>query len=170
MMPVTPKSAAMPAATPTQTEIATHGARLADPARQSMLLTALYLAQERYGYLTPKALEEVASRLDLPLGHVFSTATFYSLFRTELGGRFVIQVCDGLSCYLRDGADKVAEYISSKLGIQPGETSADGRVTLERVQCLASCGAAPALRVNDALYENLTPTSLDALLERLGED
>ena len=117
-----------------------------------------------------EAIEEVASRLDLPLGHVFSTATFYSLFRTQPSGRFVIQVCDGLSCYLRDGADKVADYIGDKLGIRPGETSADGRVTLERVQCLASCGTAPALRVNDALYENLTPTSLDALLERLGEN
>ncbi len=170
MMPVTPKSAAMPMATTSRTEIAGHGARLTDPVRQSMLLTALYLAQERHGYLTPEAIEEVASRLDLPLGHVFSTATFYSLFRTQPSGRFVIQVCDGLSCYLRDGADKVADYIGGKLGIRPGETSADGRVTLERVQCLASCGTAPALRVNDALYENLTPTSLDALLERLGEN
>ena len=100
MMPVTPKSAAMPMATTSRTEIAGHGARLTDPVRQSMLLTALYLAQERHGYLTPEAIEEVASRLDLPLGHVFSTATFYSLFRTQPSGRFVIQVCDGLSCYL----------------------------------------------------------------------
>ena len=151
-------------------EASKRGARLTDPVRQSMLLTALYLAQERHGYLTPAAIEEVASRLDLPLGHVYSTASFYSLFRTQPSGRFVIQVCDGLSCYLRDGADQVADYIGRKLGIRPGETTPDGRIALERVQCLASCGTAPALRVNDELVENLTPSSLDALLERLNEN
>ncbi len=145
------------------------GARLTDPARQAMLLTALYIAQERYGYLTPTAIEEVSVRLNVPAGQVYATASFYSLFRTQPVGRYVIQVCDGLSCYLSDGADRIVEYVSRKLGIQPGETSPDGRFTLEKVQCLASCGTAPALRVNDELYEHLTPSSLDALLERLLE-
>lgn len=144
-----------------------HGARLTDPARQAMLLTALYIAQERYGYLTPAAIEEVSVRLNVPVGHVYATASFYSLFRTKPVGAYVIQVCDGLSCYLSGGADRVSEYVSRKLGIQPGETTADGRFTLEKVQCLASCGTAPALRVNDELYEHLTPSSLDSLLERL---
>ncbi len=146
-----------------------HGARLTDPARQAMLLTALYIAQERYGYLTPAAIEEVSVRLNVPVGHVYATASFYSLFRTKPVGAYVIQVCDGLSCYLSGGADRVCEYVSRKLGIQPGETTADGRFTLEKVQCLASCGTAPALRVNDELYEHLTPSSLDSLLERLLE-
>lgn len=150
-------------------DIAKHGARLTDPARQAMLLTALYIAQERYGYLSPAAIDEVSVRLNIPVGHVYATASFYSLFRTQPVGQYVIQVCDGLSCYLGGGADPIADYVCRKLGIQPGETTADGRFTLEKVQCLASCGTAPALRVNDELHEHLTPSSLDVLLERLLE-
>jgi len=98
---------------------------------------------------------------------VYSAASFYTLFRTEPVGRYVIQVCDGLSCYLADGADTVAAYISAKLGIEAGETTSDGVFTLEKVQCLASCGTAPAMRINDQLFENLTPATIDAVLERL---
>lgn len=143
------------------------GEALIDPAKQAMLLAALYIAQEPRGYLTPEAIARVAKRLGLNPGQVYSTASFYTLFRTEPVGRYVIQICDGLSCYLCDGADKVADYISAKLGIKPGETSLDGRFTLEKVQCLASCGTAPAMRINDQLYENLTPAAIDAILERL---
>lgn len=143
------------------------GAAIADPARQSMLLAALYIAQEQQGYLTREAMERVAQRLNLRPSEVFETASFYTLFRTEPVGKYVIQVCDGLSCYLTDGANRVADYISAKIGVKPGETSPDGRFTLEMVQCLASCGTAPAMRVNDQLYENLTAASIDAILERL---
>ena len=143
------------------------GTALIDPAKQSMLLAALYIAQEQQGYLTKEAMRRVARRLGLRVGQVYSTASFYSLFRTEPVGRYVIQVCDGLTCYLADGADQVTDYISTKLGLRPGQTSADGRFTIEKVQCLASCGTAPAMRVNDQLYENLTPAAIDAILERL---
>lgn len=149
--------------------IETHpsGAGIVDPAKQAMLLSALYIAQEQKGHLTPETIERIAKRLGLNASEVYSTASFYTLFRTEPPGRYLIQVCDGLSCYLCDGADRVADYISAKLDIKPGETSADGRFTLEKVQCLASCGTAPAMRVNDQLYENLTPAAIDAILERL---
>ena len=140
---------------------------IVDPAKQSMLLAALYIAQEQQGYLTKEAIARVAKRLGLSPGQVYQTASFYTLFREQPVGRYVIQVCDGLSCYLCDGADRVAAYVSAKLGIRPGETSADGRFSLEEVQCLASCGTAPAMRINDQLYENLTPASIDAILERL---
>lgn len=143
------------------------GTALVDPAKQAMLLAALYVAQEQQGYLTDEAIERVARRLGLHPGDVYSTASFYTLFRTQPAGRFVIQVCDGISCYLLGGAEKVVDYISTKLGIQPGETTPDGRFTLEKVQCLASCGTAPSMRVNDQLYENLTPAGIDAVLERL---
>ena len=125
------------------------------------------IAQEQQGYLTREAIERVAKRLNLRVGEVYETASFYTLFRTAPVGKYVIQVCDGLSCYLSDGANRVADYISAKLGIGPGETSKDGRFTLQMVQCLASCGTAPAMRINDQLYENLTVASIDAILERL---
>ena len=143
------------------------GSALVDPAKQSMLLAALYIAQEQQGYLTPDAIARVARRLSLSPGEVYSVASFYTLFRTEPVGRYMIQVCEGLSCYLNDGAEKVSDYVSAKLSIRPGETTPDGRFSLEKVQCLASCGTAPAMRINDQLYENLTPSSIDAILERL---
>ena len=143
------------------------GRAIIDPAKQAMMLAALYIAQEQNGYLTREAVQQVAKRLSLPVGEVYSTASFYTLFRTEPVGRFVVQVCEGLSCYLSDGAERVADYVGAKLGIKPGETTHDGRFTLETVQCLASCGTAPAMRINDQLYENLTPAMIDDILERL---
>ncbi len=143
------------------------GSALSNPAKESMVLSALYIAQEQHGKLTPEIVERVALRMGMQPGEVFSIASFYTLFRTRPTGRFVIQVCDGLSCYLCDGADRIAEYVGAKLNLKPGESSADGRFSLEMVQCLASCGTAPAMRVNDQLYENLTPAGIDAILERL---
>ena len=143
------------------------GRALSDPAKHSMMLAALYIAQEQKGYLSREAVQQVAKRLGLTVGEVYSTASFYTLFRTEPVGRFVVQVCEGLSCYLNGGAERIADYVSAKLGIKPGETTHDGYFTLETVQCLASCGTAPAMRINDRLYENLTPALIDDILERL---
>lgn len=141
--------------------------RVRDPAKRSMLLTALYIAQEQYGYLSREALERVADRLGVPVSEVYSVASFYSLYRTSQSGRYLLQVCDGLSCHLVGGAETLASYLSTRLGIKPGETTADGQFTLETVQCLASCGTSPAIRVNDALYENMTLEKVDELLETL---
>jgi NADH-quinone oxidoreductase E subunit len=132
-----------------------------------MLITALYIAQERYGYLSKEALEQVAEQLDLSYKEVYSTASFYSLFRMEPVGQYVIQVCEGLSCYLNDGAEKLVDYLKDKLNVEVGETTQDGKFTLETVQCLASCGTSPAVRINDELYDNLTKEKLDAILEQL---
>ena len=96
-----------------------------DPAKRSMLLTALYIAQEQYGYLTPEALERVADRLGLPVSEVYSAASFYSLYRTQKTGRYLLQVCDGLSCHLVGGAETLVDYLSKRLGIKPGETTLD---------------------------------------------
>ena len=140
-----------------------------DPAKRARLLTALYIAQEQDGYLTPETIERVAERLDVSEAEVFSTASFYTLFRTKPVGRYVVQVCTGLSCYLVGGAERLVDYLEHKLGIEPGETTPDGLFTLETVQCLASCGTAPAMRVNDELYENLTTEKVDMLIDQLRE-
>jgi len=138
-----------------------------DPAKRSMLLTALYIAQEQYGYLTPDAVQRVAGRLGLPLTDVYSMASFYSLYRTKPVGRYVLQVCEGLSCHLAGGADSLLDYLRQQLDIEAGQTTQDGLFTLETVQCLASCGTSPAIRVNDSLYENMTTEKVDELLETL---
>jgi NADH-quinone oxidoreductase E subunit len=140
---------------------------LEDPQQRARLLSALYAAQERFGWLSPEAVQEVADSLHLPAGQVLSTASFYTMFRLEPKGRYHIQVCEGLSCYLVDGAETIVDHIARKLDITPGRMTPDGKFTLEVVQCLASCGTAPALRVNDELYEHMTLERIDALLERL---
>lgn len=140
-----------------------------DPANQSMVLTALYIAQEQYGHLSDQALERVAERLDLPISQVYSTASFYSLLYTEPKGKYHIQVCEGLSCALCGGAEQLGEYLEEKLHIKPGEISPDGMFSLELVQCLASCGTSPALRMNDELYDDLTFDKVDRLLDQLAE-
>lgn len=138
-----------------------------DPIQRSMLLTALYMAQEQYGYLTPEAIERVAQRLQMSPGEVYETATFYSMYRRRPMGRYVLQVCEGLSCHLAGGADNLASYLQETLGIGPGETTADGLFSLQTVQCLAACGSSPAMRVNDTLYENLTFDRVDQILSEL---
>ena len=140
---------------------------LRDPTNQSMVLTALYIAQEQYGHLNQEALERVAERLDLPVSQVYSTASFYSLLHTKAKAKYHIQVCEGLSCALCGGADKLVAYLEKKLGIKPGEISEDGLFSLEVVQCLASCGTSPALRMNDELHDDLTFDKVDRLIDQL---
>ena len=137
------------------------------PAARSMVLTALYIAQEQYGHLSEEALRRVAERLGMSLKDVYSTASFYALYRRKPAGQYVIQVCEGLSCFLNGGAERLVDYLRRKLGIEVGETTPDGTFTLETVQCLASCGTSPAMRINDELYDNLTKEKVDAILEQL---
>jgi len=137
------------------------------PQTRARLLAALYLAQEQYGWLSPEAIQRVATRLELSPGQVYATASFYTMFKLQPRGKYLVQVCEGLSCYLAGGAEPIIEHIARQLKVKPGETTPDGKFTLEVVQCLAACGTAPALRINDELYENMTFESIDALLERL---
>lgn len=138
-----------------------------DPKKRAMLLTALYIAQEQYGWLSPEAIRRVADRLNLTEGQVRSTASFYTLFKLEPQGKYRIQVCEGLSCYLVGGAEPMIDFIAKRLKIKPGETTPNGKFTLEVVECLAACDVAPALKVNDELYGRVTAEKIDALLEKL---
>lgn len=137
------------------------------PPSRSMLLSALYIAQERYGYLSKEAIQYVANQLKISPKDVYSTASFYSLFRMHPVGEYVIQVCEGLSCFLNGGAEPLVDYLSRKLGIKVGETTPNGKFTLEVVQCLASCGSSPTMRINDELYDNLNKEKVDAIIGQL---
>ncbi len=137
------------------------------PRSRAMLLAALYIAQEQYGWLSQEAIQRVADRLNLTPGEVYSTASFYTMFRLQPQGQYRVQVCEGLSCYLVGGAEPIADYISNRLNINPGETSADGKITLEIVQCLAACDYGPAIKVNDELYGNITEVRLNEILIEL---
>lgn len=138
-----------------------------DPETRSRILTALYVMQERFGYLSKDAMRQVAKQLGISLTDVYSVASFYSMFRMKPVGEYVIQVCEGISCFLNGGAERLVDYLKRKLNIDVGETTLDGKFTLEVVQCLASCGTSPSMRINDELYENLTEEKVDAILEQL---
>ena len=140
-----------------------------DPQQRARLLAALYIAQEQYGWLSPEAIQRVAKRLGLSIGQVKSTASFYTMFKLAPKGKYCIQVCEGLSCYLVGGAEPILDHISHKLDILPGETTPDGKFSIEIVQCLASCGTAPAIRINDALYEHVTLDRIDEIIADLME-
>jgi NADH-quinone oxidoreductase subunit E len=143
------------------------GSRLPDPKKRAMLLSALYLAQEQYGWLSPAAIERVAHRLQLTPGQVFSTASFYTMFKLEPQGRYHIQVCEGLSCYLVGGAEPIIDYLKRRLHIETNGKSIDGNFSLEIVQCLAACDLAPVIKVNDQLFGGLTFELIDQLLASL---
>lgn len=141
--------------------------KIPNPKTRAMLLAAIYIAQEQYGWLSPEAVERVANRLNLTVGQVYSTASFYTMFRLQPQGQYRIQVCEGLSCYLVGGAEPVIDYVSERLKIKPGETTPDGKFTLEIVQCLAACDVAPAIKINDELYANITGERIDEILSEL---
>ena len=141
--------------------------RIHNPKTRAMLLAAIYIAQEQYGWLSQEAVQRVADRLNLTAGQVYSTASFYTMFRLQPQGQYRIQVCEGLSCYLVGGAEPVIDYVSERLKIKPGETTQDGKFTLEIVQCLAACDVAPAIKINDELYANITGERIDEILSEL---
>lgn len=136
------------------------------PNQQATLLPTLYLAQDEWGYLSAEAMEYVATRLSLSPSHVRCVATFYTMFKKKPTGTHHIQVCTNISCALR-GAYGIVRKIEEILGIKVGETTADGLFTLEEVECLASCGTAPTLQLNDDYHEDLTNQSVTELLESL---
>jgi NADH-quinone oxidoreductase subunit E len=143
--------------------------KVRNPKRRAMLLAALYIAKEQYGWLSPEAIQRVADRLQLSPGQVYATASFYTMFRLQPQGHFHIQVCEGLSCYLVGGAEPVIDHVKDRLKIDPGEITPDGKFSLEVVQCLAACDLSPAIKVNDELYGNISFSGLDDLLRQLAE-
>jgi NADH-quinone oxidoreductase subunit E len=140
--------------------------------RRSAVLPALYLAQYQQGYITANAIRHVAELLGITRADVEDVVTYYTMFFTRPVGTYVVNVCRTLSCAL-NGAERVTEALCGKLGIKPGETDASGTFTLMEVECLGACDRAPAVMVNDAWHEGLTPEGASTLIDDLrarGED
>ncbi|HZX94364.1 MAG TPA: NADH-quinone oxidoreductase subunit NuoE [Myxococcales bacterium] len=134
---------------------------------RAALLAALHLVQDELGWLPEPAMAYVGSRLDVPPVRVREVATFYTMYRLRPVGRHHIGVCNSVSCWAM-GAENILRHCSEKLGIRAGETTADGHFSLEEVACLAACGSAPAVLVNNFTYaENITPQAMDKLLQEL---
>jgi NADH-quinone oxidoreductase E subunit len=140
------------------------------PTRRAALMPTLWLAQREFGYLSVPVQEYVAQLLELPIAWVSSVVSFYTMYWTQPPARWHLQVCRNLSCALRGGLD-VRDAIVARLGIRHGERTADGRFSLEEVECLASCGTAPCLQISNGEYhENLTVDGTLALIERLARE
>jgi NADH-quinone oxidoreductase subunit E len=136
------------------------------PEPRAALLPVLRMAQETFGWIAPEVEVYVASLFDLTPAHVHEVVTFYTLFFRQPVGRHILAVCHNLSCALR-GAEDVLAYCQERLGIEPGETTADGRATLLRVECLCACELAPMMQVDDEYVGPLTREAIDRVLERL---
>ncbi len=134
------------------------------PLARSAVMPALYIAQREEGHLTQKGMQAVAEAIGLTVNDVESVATFYTMYYQQPEGKKQIKVCNSISCYLR-GCDRLVQHLEERLGIKAGETTPVGNYTLRTVECLASCGTAPVLQVNDEFVENVTPAMLDVLIE-----
>ena len=130
-------------------------------------MAALAIAQDEQGWVSPEVIEAVAAVLDMPPIGVHEVATFYNMFDTRPVGKFKLAICTCLPCALRDGA-KAGEYLKERLGIDYGDTTADGLFTLKESECQGACGDAPVLLVNNKrMCSFMDNAKLDALLDEL---
>jgi NADH-quinone oxidoreductase subunit E len=133
------------------------------PDRRGALLPVLRFAQETVGWVSPEVETYVAGLFGLSPAHVHEVVTFYTLFLKKPVGRHTLSVCHNLSCALL-GAEDVIAYLQERLGIEAGETTPDGRVTLLRVECLCACEVAPMMQVDDDFVGPLTRERIDQVL------
>ena len=136
------------------------------PDARSAVMPALYLAQEELGSITEEAVQWVSARVGIPPVQVMEVATFYTMYYKKPVGRYHVQVCRTLSCALC-GSRQISQRLHDRLGLKPGEVSADGMWSWEEVECLGSCGTAPMCEINDTFFENLTPAKLDEIMKRI---
>jgi NADH-quinone oxidoreductase subunit E len=136
------------------------------PVRRSAILPLMFIVQRERGYLDPPGVAYLAGRLGLRITDIWEVATFYSMINTKPVGRHHIQICKTLSCKIM-GEPAITDHICKRLGIKPGETTADGKFTVSLVECLGSCGTAPMFQVGFDYYENLTKEKCDEILDRL---
>jgi NADH-quinone oxidoreductase subunit E len=141
------------------------------PQPRSAVMPALDLAQEELGYLTPEAMTEVATALQLDAGYVEGVATFYTLFHLEPIGKHRFYMCTNLSCTLR-GAEELVEHLRGAIGVhEAGEVSKDGLFSYEEVECMGACEYAPMCRVDHRYHYDLTTEKIDGLVaERRAPD
>jgi len=136
------------------------------PKKEAALLPVLHIVQREKGFISPEAEEWVSATLGVPALQVREVLSFYTLLRRKPAGRYVVQVCRNISCFLAGSAD-IVNHLEGRLGVRAGETTADGKFTLETVECLGNCDHAPCLMVNDDDYGPVTRDAVDRILKRL---
>lgn len=130
----------------------------------SYLIPALKDAQELYGYLPPEVQRKLGLGMGVPASHIYGVVTFYSFFTIEPRGRHTVRLCLGTACYVK-GAKEILEAIVREIGINVGQTSDDGRFSLEAVRCLGACGLAPVMLIGEDTHGNINPKDTVKILE-----
>ncbi|MCG3119156.1 MAG: NADH-quinone oxidoreductase subunit 2 [bacterium] len=136
------------------------------PNKQAALLPILHIVQEEKGYVPAEMEADIAEAVEVPVVKVREVITFYTLFNRQPVGKYHVQMCRTISCTLC-GHRELLKYVKEKLGIEAGQTTADGKYTLSVVECLAACEMAPAMQINEKYYGNLTPQRIDEILTGL---
>jgi len=136
------------------------------PEKRAALLPLLWLCQRQNGYISSEVIAYAADFLELETAEVKGVVTFYTMFFQEPVGEHVIWVCRTLACDLR-GGKAVQDHLERRLGVVPGQTTKDGKFTLLKAECLASCGSAPMVQIDDDYHENLTAEKLDRILDEV---
>ena len=134
------------------------------PTQRSFLVPMLLYTQDELGYLSDDAIAYIAQKVGLSELEVRNVISYYSMLRTRPVGKYHVQVCTNISCLLR-GGEEVFDYCKEKLGIVNKQVTADGQFSLEEVECIGACSWAPAIQVNYDFHENLTPESLETVLD-----
>lgn len=129
------------------------------------LMPIMQKAQELFGYLSLETMTIIADALDIPVSEVYGVATFYAQFSLQPKGEYIISVCTGTACYVK-GAQAVLDEVIKILGVEPGQTTADGKFTIQDTRCLGCCGLAPVMTVNQDVYGRLTPDEVKDILAK----
>ena len=139
------------------------------PKKSSALIPILHLVEDEFGYIPDAEVDTVARIMDVTPAYVESVLTFYTLFHRAPTGKYLIQVCRGLSCQL-NGADELSRFLYDELGVQRNGTTPDGLFTVEEVECIALCKNAPAVQINLDFYPNVTREQLKAFIDQAAKE
>ncbi len=129
------------------------------------LMQILQETQEKYGYLPIELQETIAEELNIPLTEVYGVATFYSQFTLKPKGKYKIGVCLGTACYVK-GSQGILDKVNEVLGTEVGDTTEDGKFSVDATRCVGACGLAPVMSINDDVYGRLTPSEVPGILEK----
>ncbi len=134
--------------------------------KRQALMSCLHLTEEKCGYIPEEIISFLAKELDLPRVEVYSIVTFYSMFTLEKQAKHMFRVCVSLPCYLK-GSDKILKVLEQELGIKENQATPDGKFGIETVSCLGCCDKAPAVMINNEIYEKLNPQKLKKIIQGL---
>lgn len=135
------------------------------PDKQAALMPLLWMAQKKWGWLSPEVMRYAAYLLELPVAHVEGVANFYTMYFKKPMGKHHIQVCTNVACML-NGGEKVLDKFSEKLGLKNNEVTSDGKFSLEEVECMGACGGAPMIAVNEDFYEYFKIENIDDFIKQ----